>query len=244
MTVRRLFSTLTLFLLCLNLCVEARAQADERERVAADIESLREQIKLKEQTLLSVPAEDRERHAELLAQPNTGLVRLLPREKWEYKLSTRGGGAYYSFKRLTHEYGHGSDIELEQGMLSVGFAGANFGFMLNLGDVPLETLSAETEAVRFMASYQTPTPEPEARKAQRQFGGAGTQAEQWTYKDRLPVVVGSTYALRSVNYDRSDLLVVFHIVRKDADGSIILLWKLLKEYPKPSLDTRVMAAGS
>jgi hypothetical protein len=238
-----LFSTLALFFLCLTVCAQARAQADERERAAAEVESLREQIRLREQTLLSVPAEDRERHAEFLAQPDTGLVRLLPRERWDGLLSTRGGGAYYSFTRLTHEYGHGSDLSLEQGSLSVGFAGANFGFMLNLGDAPLETLSAEAEAVRFMASFQTPEPEPEARKAQRQFAGAGAQSGQWTYKDRLPVVAGSTYALRSVNYNASDVLVAFRVLRKEADGSVVLLWKILRKYPKPSLDMSVRAGA-
>lgn len=222
----------------------ACAQGVDRAQVAAEIESLREQIKSKEAALLAPSVEDQERYAEFLSQPRTGLIRLLPRERWGDKLSTRGGGAYYSFARLTHEYGYGSDIELQQDKFAVGFAGADFGFMVNLGNVPIETVTADTEAVRYAASYQTPSPEPEARKAQRQFGGAGEQSGQWSYKNRLPVFVNNTYALRSVNYDHTDVLVVFRVVRKDFDGSAVLLWKMLKKYPKPALERSNNVAGS
>ena len=242
MSLRKLFAPALLFSMALVCAPSALAQADARAEAAAEIESLRAQIKSREAALLATSEEDRKAYAEFLAQKDAGLVRLLPREKWDGKLSTRGGGAYYSFTKLTHEYGYDTDISLEQDYLSVGFAGASFGFMTNLGDVPLETLSEEAEAVRFMASYQTPSPEPEARKAQRLFA-EGAHSGEWTYRSHLPVVVGSTYALRSVNYETSDVLVVFRVVRKDADGSVVLLWKLLRKYPKPSLERNVAAAA-
>jgi len=235
MSLRKLYAVALLSTMTLLFAPPVLAQADARAQAAAEIESLRAQIKAKESALLSPSKEDRRAHADFLLQPGTGLVRLLPREKWDGKLSTRGGGAYYSFTRRTHEYGHGSDISLEQNALSVGFAGANFGFMADIGDVPIELVSGETEGVRYMASFQTPSPEPDARKAQRQFGGGGLQTGQWTYKDRMPVNVGSTYVLRSVNYESSDVLVAFRVVRKDSDGSVVLLWKMLQEFPKPTL---------
>lgn len=243
MSLRKLYAPALLFSLTLLFapCVCAQT-TDARARAAAEIESLRAEIKAKEAVLLAPSDEDRKAYADFLAQKGTGLIRLLPREKWDGKLSMRGGGAYYSFTSRTHEYGNGSDLELQQNYFSVGFAGANFGFMLNVGDAPLETLSDEAEAVRFMASYQTPSPLPDARKAQRQFAGGGAQSGQWTYTDRLPVVVGSTYVLRSVNYETSDVLVAFYVVRKDSDGSVVLLWKLLKKYPKPSLERSVADA--
>jgi hypothetical protein len=239
----RLFAA-AILLACLPLSGgAAHAQTTDRARAAAEIESLREQIKAREAALLATSDEDRRAYAEFLARPDTGLVRLLPREKWDDKLSVKGGGAYYSFERLTHEYGYGSDVQLEQNQFSVGFAGADFGFMLNLGDVPLENVSAETDAVQFMASFKAPSVEAEARASYRQFGGGdGHTAGQWTYRSRLPAVAGNTYALRSVNYGDSDLLVAFRVARKDADGSVVLLWKLLEKYPKPSLQRNVAAA--
>jgi len=234
-----LLSAALLSTLVLN--VGASAQTDERARAAAEIESLREQIKAKEAVLLSVPGEDGERYAEFLARPRTGLVRLLPREKWDGKLSTRGGGAYFSFTRLTHEYGYGSDIELQQGQFSVGFAGADFGFLSNLGDVPLENVSLDTEALKPLVEFRTPAPEKGAREQQRRASEGFKEGER-TYTDRLAAVAGNTYALRSVNYDNSDVLVAFRVLHRDEDGSVILLWKMLKKFPKPTLERGVASA--
>jgi hypothetical protein len=111
-----------------------------------------------ERLFLGPSEEDRAAYAEFLRQPDTGLIRLLPREVYEsevYKknnktLTIRGGGAYYSFTRLTHEYGYGSDIQLESGDLSVGFAGANYGMLTTLGDVPLDEITIEHPSVRFI----------------------------------------------------------------------------------------------
>lgn len=240
---RKLPAAALLFSVVLFAAPCACAQSDARARAAAEIESLREQIKAKEAVLLAPSEEDRNAYADFLAQPRTGLVRLLPRERWDGKLSIRGGGAYYSFTRLTNEYVNGSDVELQQDNFAVGFAGANFGFMADLGNVPLETLSAGSEALRFMAAYQTPLVEPEARAAYRQFAGAGRQEGGLTYTNRLPVLANNTYALRSINYGTSDVLVAFRVVRKDFDGSVVLLWKVLKKYPKPELQRSVAASG-
>lgn len=244
MPFRKLLFALALSFICLSAPgAEVRAQTGDRAQAAAEIESLREQIKARERTLLAPSDEDRRAHAEFLAQSDTGLVRLLPRERWNGKLSTRGDGAFYSFARATQEYGYGSDIMLERDEFSAGFAGADFGFMVNLGNVPAETLTAEAEAVQFMASFKTPSAEPEARKAYRQFASDGQQAGSWTYRSRLPVFVNNTYALRSVNYGSSDVLVVFRVIRKDFDGSVVLLWKLLNKYPKPVLERDAAASA-
>lgn len=235
----RLF-TLALLALAL-LGAQARAQSDERARAAAEIESLREQIKAREALLLAPSREDQATYADFLARPGTGLVRLLPREDWDHKLSTRGGGAYYSFTRLTHEYGSGTDLGLEQGRLHVGFAGADFGFLAELGDVPLEEVTAESEGVRRLAGFVTPSAEPEARAQQRRAGN-GFEADGRAYRSSLPARAGRTYALRSVKYGVSDVLVVFRLVRRDDDGSVVLLWRMLKKYDKPELERAV--AGS
>ena len=237
----RLFAATILLACLLGSGGAAHAQTADRARAAADIESLREQIKEREAVLLAPSDEDRRTYAEFLARPDTGLVRLLPREKWDGKLSTHGGGAFYSFTRLTHEYGHGSDLALEQGQLMVGFAGADFGFMVDLGVVPLEDVSEETEKVQLMASFKTPTAEADARAAKRRFGSHEGPNSPWNYRSRLPAIAGQTYALRSINYHRSDVLVAFSLVHKDADGSVVMLWKLLKRYPNPTLEPNVAA---
>jgi hypothetical protein len=233
---------LTPFLLLALSPGDAPAQTASRREAARKIEAMREEIKLLEAELLAPAREDRERFAEFLAQRDTGLIRLLPREKWEHKLSTRGGGAFYHFARRTHEYGRGSDISLEQGMFGVGFAGADFGFIAQLGDIPLEEVTGDGEAAQFLSTFAAPTAEPKAREQQRK-AGAGFQVGALTYRSRSPALADNTYLLRSINYELSDVLIAFRVVRKDADGSMILLWKRLHEFSKPQLERERAGGG-
>lgn len=218
----------------------AFGQTQSRADVLKEIETKRAELAKLETQFLAPSPEDRAAYAEFLTQPDTGLIRLLPREKFDdvanktAALTIRGGGAYYSFARLTHEYGYGSDIELYSGYLSVGFAGADYGMLTKLDGVRLEDLSSELPGVMFLAKYSTPSDEPAARAEQRRFG-AGAVIDGVTYKERLPVEVGATYVLRSINYSDSDVLVAFRVVRQDTDGSLIIAWRMLEKYPPPKL---------
>jgi hypothetical protein len=232
----------TLFLLLALSPGDTPAQTGNRLQTARKIESLREEIKFLEAELLAPARADREKFADFLAQRDTGLIRLLPGEKWDDKLSIRGGGAYYHFTGRTHEYGRGSDISLEQGMFSVGFAGADFGFIAQLGDIPLEEVTTDSESAGFLSTFAAPTVEPKAREQQRR-AGIGFQVGALTYKSRLPALADNTYLLRSINYESSDVLVAFRVVRKDEDGSMILLWKALHKFSKPRLEKERAAEG-
>lgn len=210
------------------------AQTESRENLFQQIEAKRAEMATLEKKFLEPSDEDRVSFADFLKQPDTGLMRLLPREVFDKGSTMRGGGAYYSFTRLSHEYGHGSDLELQQKNLSVGFAGADYGIMLNVGDISLDEINAGHPTARVLANHSAATDEPQARIEQRRFG-TGTTIEGIVYKDRVPVQVNATYLLRSINYSASDVLVAFRVVRQDMDGSAVILWKLLKKYPKPEL---------
>src|ERR1051326_685198 len=135
------------FALTFLLAADSRAQATDRAALDKEIQSLREQLRQKEQELLAPSAEDRAAFAEFLRQPNTGIIRLLPREKYNDQSMMRGGGAYYSFTRLTNEYGQSSHLQLGQNYLSAGFIGVDFGFLTKLGDMPLEAVTLDHPAV-------------------------------------------------------------------------------------------------
>ena len=217
------------------------AQSESRGDLLKEIETKRTELAALEKKFLAPSTEDRAACAELLRQPDTGLIRLLPREIYgdnNYKnkksLTLQGGGAYYSFSRLTHEYGYGSDIELQMGYLSVGFAGANFGMLTKLGDLRLEEITLEQPGAHFMAAYLPPGELAKARVEQRRFG-AGITVDNELYQARMPAEINTAYLLRSINYDTSDVLVAFRVIRKDTDGSLIIAWKLLKNYEKPVL---------
>ena len=217
-------------------------QTQSRSEVLKELETKRAELVALEKSFLEPAEEDRSLYSEFLRQPDTGLIRLLPRDKYDsesYKnnnktITMRGGGAYYSFFRKTHEYGYGSDIELDHDQLSTGFAGADYGMLTDLGDIPLESVGTELPAVTLFAAYKTPTEEPLARSEYRRLQ-QGAELEGLPVRSRLQLKLNSTYLLRSINYRSSDVLVAFKVVRIDSDGSAVLLWKLLKKYETPNL---------
>lgn len=247
---KRIFTGMLSLAILATLSVAARAQSSSRDDVLKDIAAKRAELQRLEDQFLAPAAEDRAAYKELLSQPDTGLIRLLPRNVYESEvyrknqktLTIRGGGAYYSFAKLTHEYGYGSDLELDSGYLSVGFAGACYGMMIDLGEVPLDEITSDYPGARSLADYAAAKDEPQARVEQRQVQ-IGRVLDGATYKSRLPVKVGSTFLVRSINYDSTDVLVAFRTVRKDTDGSLIIAWKLLKRFPKPELVRAAQAAN-
>jgi hypothetical protein len=247
---KRFFTGLLSLAVLASLSVAVHAQSSSRDDVLKDIAAKRGELQKLEDQFLSPSDEDRAAYKELLSQPDTGLVRLLPREVYESEvynknrktLTIHGGGAFYSFARLTHEYGYGSDLSLDSGYLSVGFAGACYGMMIDLGDVSLEEISPDYPRVLSLLNYAAAKDEPQARVEQRQVQ-EGRILDGATYKARMPVKIGTTFLLRSINYGSSDVLVAFRTVRKDTDGSLIIAWKLLKTYRKPELIRTVQAAN-
>jgi len=98
-----------------------------------------------------------------------GLIRLLPREIFDKpeRMTVRGGGAYYSFTRLTHEYGYGSDIELSRDEFSVGFAGADYGMITVLDDATIDSVTLDHPAAQFLAAHKPPVKLTDARVEQK-----------------------------------------------------------------------------
>lgn len=237
---RHLMLVFTIVLVSAFNLTSSAQQAKTREQLLDDIAAKRIQLSALEEQFLGVSDADRTAYADLLALPDTGLIRLLPREIFDsevYKknkrtITMRGGGAYYSFVKKTHEYGYGSDIELDHDYLSVGFAGYDYGMILKLNDVPLKDLTAQHVEAATLINYQVPTNEPEIRREQMRFG-TGAVIDGFAISSRVTAEVGATYLLRSIDYDTSDVLVAIKVVRKDADGSLIIAWKLLKNLPTP-----------
>lgn len=226
------------------LSTTARAQSSDRAALEDEIRGLIDELKAAEQLFLAPSAMDRQKYAVFLSQPDTGIIRLLPREVFQDLVTIEGGGAYYSFARMTHEYGLGSDLELQQNQFSVGFAGADFGFLTRLGKVAIEDVTLDHPGARFLSTFNAPTVEAAARDQYRQ-AAAGFDANGFTYKSRLPLKKKkNSYLLRSVVYGVSDLLVAFRVVTRDEDGSVVIVWKILKSFPVPQLAAAHIAPGA
>jgi hypothetical protein len=219
----------------------AHTTPEPPERARDDRRSLPQEDQVLKKGPLAPTENDRNLFSNFLRGRNTGLIRLMPREVYDsatYQtkkgLNIRGGGAYYSFANLTHAYDYGNDIELDHNILSVGFAGGDYGMLTNLGDRPLEDITLNDPSTRFIAQYAPPKPEPAVRSEFRRFQ-AGVTIDGALYRSRLPIQIGATYLLRSVVYRESDVLVASRVVCKDSDGSVIIAWRLLKKYPRPEL---------
>ena len=185
--------------------------------------------------------EDRAKYAKFLRASDTGLVRLMPREKSDTETyapnakrpDIRGGGSYYSFTGLTHEYGN-NDLGFELGQFRVGFHGANYGFLTNLGDVALERITIKSPAALQMSTYARVRQEADARAEYQRFG-RGSEIGGVKVKSSVPMQLNSTYLLRAVTYGHTDVLVAFKVVKIESDGSVLLLWKMLRQYSTPLL---------
>lgn len=174
---------------------------------------------------------------ETASQDNAQVFRLLPRGAFDFEknsFSVRGGGAYYSFVKQSHSYNDTPQIELQRNNLSVGFYGANYGFIADLGGVTLSEISRESEKLGFLLNYKPVAFESEARSEHGKIS-RGFEIEGLKYKKSLPAVVGHTYVLRAISYDEADTIVAFRIFRRDADGSLIIFWKLIENFDKPIL---------
>jgi hypothetical protein len=181
-----------------------------------------------QKAILAPSAEDEGAFPSFLGQANRGLVRLLPREKYDHTttMPLRGGGAFYSFTRLSHEASPWSDIKLQDGRMSAGVNDLTIGLMTVLPDVSLENVSLESPAVKFIMQLPLAGKYPEY-KGQVDKYRAGLEADGKIYKSALPALLDHTYILRSTIYDRVDSVIALRVIRIDSDGSVTLLWKLL-----------------
>ena len=204
------------------------------DRTESNVSDLQERIQDTQESLLKVPTEYTRRYSQFLKQPGTGLVKLLPRGKYDNVMTLRGAGAYYSFGRRSQEYGNGSDIELQgDGSFRVGFAGLDYGFFLTLGNIPIQDVPAHPETPQWAAMQRDQWSQMWNYKPPQ--GATQLRSERSKLGDTVPVQEAVTYLLRSISPDRTDTLTAIRVEKIDhADGSVIISWHLLASFQPPS----------
>ncbi len=221
---------LGLFVFSLFFVSLSNAQEISREQKFQKIVDLNAQVKNSINEYLAPDAADLNE----AAKSGFEVFRIIPRGKINEKVGVRGGGAYYSFTTKSHDYDSNPQVGLQKDNLNIGFAGSDYGLIKDLGNLSLAGVSLESYGVNFLAKYEPPTTISEIRAERR---GAGVyQINGITYNKSLPAIIGNTYVLRSVSNLNADALVAFKIHRKDTDGSLIIFWKMLKEFEKPLID--------
>ena len=173
-----------------------------------------------------------------IAQANKVQVfKLFPRGKFDPIKNNsliRGGGAYYSFSTKSHDYDSTPEIELQQDQLYTGFAGANYGMIADLKNLPLASIDEKTPAVINLLNYRMKNLLREAR-AEYKILHVGLTLDRIRYKRNLPAIVGHSYVLRAISFGEADTLVAFQISRRKSDGSLVIFWKKLREFETPKL---------
>ncbi len=232
---KRIFCLSAAGLLLITFTVAAVAPQINRLVMEKEIATLQKQLREKERNFLEPSAQDKAPYTLFLAQPDTGIFRLLSRDGSEEKLLTvYGNGAYYSFARMTNEYGRGNDISLNTGRIQMSNGNNSLGLISLLGDIPLETVTIDHPAVEFLKTAMTGKDSP-GRQIQRQSQNGFRQGE-FTYTKEAVASSNTTYVLRSVDPPGSDLLIAMRVVKRDVDGSVVIVWKKLKTFPAPVIE--------
>lgn len=195
-----------------------------------------------ERKVLTPTSEDLKANAEFLRQSGTGIFRLMRVDKQNHRKVVRadnlavsgdvllvGGGAQYSFTKKNHNADKWSDIAWDEDWFLGGVGGQAIGVLVELGDVSLESVNLESAGMGYLIKF---VPAATESAAERQFQQLekGETDNGFSYGLSVRWKLDTTYALRSINYGRSDLLVAFRAIRQDSNGSLIVLWKKLKSY--------------
>lgn len=186
--------------------------------------------------------------AALLREDGAGLMRLLPYTRCtadprilhvepppclEQVPPVAGGGSFYSFRKKKHNVAPQADIALHENTFNVGFMKHMLGLLTTVGDVPLESVTLETDAVRpFLKFVPAQTQQETAQEFMR--SRAWLKSPGYAYGPSAPVRENATYVLRAIAFDPNgtkpkDVLVAFRVTRKDRDGAVTIAWKQLQK---------------
>ena len=214
--------------------------------------------------LLAPEREDRTKFTDLLKRKNTGMMKLvmdLGCDEFSIKIPTGniceqfsmpGGGSAYSFRQKDYQMWKLADL-LYDGKTLTAFGQMSLGFMVDLGNIPLDSVTKDTKGVGSIYSFDPTGALSDAYKQNKQFVD-GYDVDGFTYKKYLPAIEGETYVMRSCAYNgiasredkgfkyneldhdkRSDVIVGFRIVKKDFNGTLTIVWKILQSKPSPTL---------
>jgi len=222
----------------------------------------RKKLTKEQKKQLEPKAEDSAKYAQFLAQPNTGIFRLLPDNDCEENafvikadascLKSIPEGSFYSFREKEHTSETVADIRLKNGFLiSDGILAQ--GILVKLEDSALERISLKSEGLNYLRDYQPPESSEKAHEQHIKLL-RGIKVDKYEYRKAFSAVENTTYAMRVIAYrgkiirslngynynildgdKRMDLTLAFRVIRKEPDGSVTLLWKELEQRDSPKL---------
>lgn len=115
-----------------------------------------------------------------------------------------------------------------------------------IGDVDLDEVTLKSPAGKFLTDFKPGRSKTEFQR-QTKMLEKGVTANGYLYSTFVPVKLNSSYIFRSIAFSsesspgyfwNTDLYVAFKIVGREDDGSIIFIWKKLKEKQAPYLENK------
>ena len=233
------------------------AKTNEDNKIYLDhIKPLYRKPNKEEKELIAPFQEDKDKYAEFLRQKKTGLIKLIPEKNCSEKLNVvsstpeclkyqfPGGGSSFSFRLANYRIQHLADVNYT-GRSFRAFGVLTHGIFVNLGDLDLEKVDLQTEGIKFLAKIQPANAFTQAQELALKLD-AGIKDNNFTYRNLLPMNENTTYGLRSIAYrgvmprtvsnitydefeldQRKDVMVVFRVVRREAEGRVNIFWKEL-----------------
>lgn len=232
----------------IEMSEKVRRASDRLDRLVEESRKVREE-------LVEVPAKYADKYRQLLAEPDTGLVKLYPRHTGENHLDEMNLN-YYSFTRRQH--GWLGDVQISYDLrqsqsirsrdswrveLSLGPGGADYGFILptQLDEIPMGALDLKTlkmqdarshELLHTILDYILPGGnEPNVRAEQQRVSGLSIEKDGMA--ERIVPEIGSVYIIRSINWDESDNIYFLQYLGRELDETVILMWKIALRFPRP-----------
>jgi hypothetical protein len=201
--------------------------------------------------------EDTAKYKSILANSNTGLVKIFPDLGCASQYVVNVGddcqsqilfGSSYSFRHANRIDKENADINLYNNQL-IGAGTLSHIILADLGDVPVEDLSLASKGISFLVNYKPAKQSDEATVKSKELKN-GIDDEGFNYSNKISVRENTTYAARAIAYripvkhfydfyfnsnKRKDVIVVFRVVRKESDGALTLLWRELKRKDAPEI---------
>lgn len=204
------------------------------------------------------------KYSDFLRQPNTGLTKLIADRGCAdntkivivseecLKYTMPGAGSSFSFRKQTYSIARLADITYTDNSFQATGVFLH-GIFVNIGDVPLERITLQTEGLKYLAEFQPESDYEKNKEIDLQLA-EGIESDGFLYRRGLYIVLNTTFVLRSIAYDgkymrairgvtydefdfdkRKDVIVAFRIVEKDEQGNVTILWKKIQESDSPKI---------
>lgn len=161
-----------------------------------------------------------------------------------YSIRFREIPANYSLDIILGLFEYAADMYYTDEKMMVGNR-LTQSIISDAGNLDIETLDLKSEAFSFIKSFK-PSKNIKDVEIKNKILENGIKSNGYTYSNTVPIKLNSTYVLRSIAFSNmttpafwnTDIYVAFKVVGKEDDGSIIFIWKKLKQKKSPTLELK------